>query len=169
MPENFWVCLEFLFVCQQIFRVSTYLVQQNHSFHFRVTYRKSAVVHTRKFTDFIFSKKLGGDSGERTLFSPITAMRFRGNLNNQYFFIYTIIIYIFCIYIYMYSVLSRVVVVVLRQYRCKINHNRIFLPPRYPPIGNYAPASLTTYICWIYIFFFCLFFRHRVNEYPKKY
>lgn len=68
----------------------------------------------------------------------------------------------------MYTVLSRVVVVVLRQYRCKINHNRIFLPPRYPPIGNYAPASLTTYVCWIFIFFSCLFFAIELTNMLKN-
>lgn len=153
MPENFWICLVF-FVCKQILRVSTYLVQQNRSLHFRVTYRKFAIVHTRKFTDLIL-EETPGSSGKRTLFFSVTTVRFRSNLNNQYFFIYTIILYI---YIYMYTVLSRIVVVVLRQHRCKINHNRIFLPPRYPPIGNYAPA-LTTYILYVaYICFFsCLF------------
>lgn len=71
----------------------------------------------------------------------------------------------------MYIVLSRIVIViviviivVLRQHRCKINHNRIFLPPRYPPIGNCAPTSLATHIL-----FLLSFSRHRVNEYAKKY
>lgn len=133
-----------------------YLVQQNRSLHFRVTYRKFAIVRTRKFTDLIF-EETPGSSGERTLFFSVTTVRFRSNLNNQYFFIYTIILYIY-ICIYMYTVLSRIVVVMLRQHRCKINHNRIFLPPRYPPIGNYAPA-LITYILYVaYISFLLSFF-----------